>query len=373
MNARRITCSALQTLLVVSTALVTAHANAQLTLYDNLDNVPFDRYWYSPLGPDRLFAQQFLVGDIAVVDSVTVKIQRTGSGPTGIVGLELWRDNGSDEPLPVGDPNSIVAEIGTIDDVTQLPEKTFTDVEFGDLGLQVEPNTPYWVVMDFSAVSGISGEHQSIGWGLAVDKVPPGEPLPPLGYDPTLGTNGAAFTHFYRNADPFWQVANNDIPPEYFYVSMAVEAVTPRCDFDGNGTCNITDLDALLYDGQSRQILDPYDLNSDGVVGLGDRDEWNTLASAQNGVDLVPGDTNLDGMVVASDLNDLGTNWQRADATSVAQGDFNGDGFVGAADLNDVGLFWQHGAAIASAVPEPSGCLALLASMALCLASFRRR
>jgi hypothetical protein len=81
-------------------------------------------------------------------------------------------------------------------------------------------------------------------------------------------------------------------------------------------------------------------------------------------------------MVVASDLNDLGTNWQRTDATSVAQGDFNGDGLVAAADLNDIGISWQHGvaaAANASAVPEPSGCLALLASMAMWLVALRRR
>ena len=148
------------------------------------------------------------------------------------------------------------------------------------------------------------------------------------------------------------------------------------CDFDGNGVCDITDLDALLYEGQSQQILDPYDLNSDGVVNLSDRDEWYTSASAENGVDLVPGDTNLDGLVVASDLNDLGTNWLSMDATSVAQGDFNGDGLVAAADLNEIGLFWQHGvaaAAGASAVPEPSGCPALLGSMAIWLVAWRRR
>ncbi len=131
----------------------------------------------------------------------------------------------------------------------------------------------------------------------------------------------------------------------------------PLCDFDGDGVCDITDLDALLYDGQALQLLDPYDLNSDGAVDLLDRDEWYSSASLENGVELVPGDTNLDGRVVASDLNDLGRNWQRTDATSVAQGDFDGNGLVGAGDLNEIGLSWQFGvaaAANASAVPEPS-------------------
>ena len=152
-------------------------------------------------------------------------------------------------------------------------------------------------------------------------------------------------------------------------------ATDPDCDFDGNGTCDIADLDALLYEGQAQQILDPYDLNSDAVVDLGDRDEWYTLASAENGVELVAGDANLDGLVVSSDLNALGSNWQTTNATSVAQGDFNGDGFVNATDLNPMGVNWQHGvaAAASTAVPEPSGGLALLTSLAMWVVAIRRR
>jgi hypothetical protein len=147
------------------------------------------------------------------------------------------------------------------------------------------------------------------------------------------------------------------------------------CDFDANETCDIVDLDLLLYTGQAQQILDPYDLNSDGVVNLADRDEWYTLASAENGVELVAGDTNLDGLVVSSDLNALGSNWQTTNATSVAQGDFNGDGFVNATDLNPMGVNWQHGVAAAAntAVPEPSGGLALLTSLAMWVVAIRRR
>ena len=182
-----------------------------------------------------------------------------------------------------------------------------------------------------------------------------------------VGENG--FIRFIAKESPYLG-GPLDLAPGRITLDLSVTA--PLCDFDGNGACDIADLDALLYDGQAQQILDPYDLNSDGAVNLLDRDEWYTSASAENGVDLVPGDTNLDGMVVASDLNDLGTNWQRTDAASVAQGDFNGDGLVAAADLNEIGLFWQHGVA-AAAVPEPSGCLPLLVSMAMWLIAFRRR
>ena len=148
-----------------------------------------------------------------------------------------------------------------------------------------------------------------------------------------------------------------------------------ECDFDANQLCNVADIDLLLYEGQAQQILDPYDLNSDAVVDLGDRDEWYTLASAENGVELVAGDANLDGLVVSSDLNALGSNWQTTNATSVAQGDFNGDGFVNATDLNPMGVNWQHGVAAAAntAVPEPSGGLALLTSLAMWVVAIRRR
>ena len=224
MNARQFTWSALQAFFVISTTLFTAHVNAQVTLYDNLDNIPFDVYWLSPLGSDRRYAQQFLAGDNKIIESVTLKLQRTGSGPTGTLGVDLWRDNGSDEPLPVGDANAVITRIGTID-VTQLPEKTFADIEFNGLGLHVEPNTPYWVVTDYSGVRGISGASRSIGWGVAGDEVPPGEPPLPRGYDATLGTHGAAFAHLYSNGAPFWEDATSFFPPAVFYLSMAVEAI----------------------------------------------------------------------------------------------------------------------------------------------------
>ncbi len=147
---------------------------------------------------------------------------------------------------------------------------------------------------------------------------------------------------------------------------------TLACDFNGDSLCGIADLDALLYEGQAQQILDPYDLNSDSVVNLADRDQWYTLAGPENGVVLVPGDTDLDGRVIAADLNNLGGNWQRTDATSVLQGDFNGDGNVNASDLNAIGTNWQHGTAAASAaVPEPSSLF--LSLVALVTLSLRRR
>lgn len=148
---------------------------------------------------------------------------------------------------------------------------------------------------------------------------------------------------------------------------------TLECDLNDDGGCGIADLDMLLYEGQAQQILDPYDLNGDNLVNLDDRDQWYSIASQENGVDLVPGDTDLDGQVIAADLNNLGSSWQRADATSVLQGDFNGDGSVNASDLNDIGTNWQHGtaAAASAAVPEPSALT--LSFVAIIALKMRRR
>jgi hypothetical protein len=194
----------------------------------------------------------------------------------------------------------------------------------------------------------------------------------------TLGGSAAGTDGFYGLVDDFKVMGTADVSvdPLLDMDFWKVDNPTSPCDFDGDGNCDISDLNSLLYDGQAQQILDPYDLNSDGSVNLLDRDQWYALASTKNGVELVPGDANLDGMVVAGDLNALGTNWLRTDATSVAQGDFNGDGLVDAGDLNQLGLNWQHGvpaAAAGAAVPEPSGCLPLLAALGICLAVLRRR
>lgn len=141
------------------------------------------------------------------------------------------------------------------------------------------------------------------------------------------------------------------------------------CDFDGNGSCDIGDLDALLYGGQESQDA-LYDLTGDGTVDLADRDAWLSQAGTQEaGQAYPPGDFNFSNKTDAADLNVLGLAWQ-SEATSYAEGDANGDGVVNAADLNIVGLHWQEEGAVgaaAAAVPEPAlSWLAMLSCLAFC-------
>ncbi len=141
------------------------------------------------------------------------------------------------------------------------------------------------------------------------------------------------------------------------------------CDFNADGTCDIVDLDELLYTGLNSGES-KYDLDGSGAVDLGDRDEFLSQIGS------FPGDFDGDGQVAASDLNILGINWQQADQTSYGQGDTNGDRFVNATDLNDVGINWQAGVAAASsasAVPEPHGSILVMIGLLGPLAVRRRK
>ena len=135
---------------------------------------------------------------------------------------------------------------------------------------------------------------------------------------------------------------------------------TVSCDFNGDSTCDLADLDELQYQGLGSADL-KYDLDGSGTIDLDDTAEWLTQAVAS-----APGDANLDGTVDVADLNAVGLNWQSDNVSSWARGDFNGDGRVGAADLNTLGVNWQFGAA-AAAVPEPSSAVLLLLAVACVL------
>lgn len=106
------------------------------------------------------------------------------------------------------------------------------------------------------------------------------------------------------------------------------------CDFDQNGTCDVGDLDALLYEGIATQDL-VFDLDKSGAIDLQDRDAF------LSEIDSLPGDLSFDGKTGVEDLNVLAKNWQQ-DAHSYADGDLNGDSRIDAADLNLIGQWWQR-------------------------------
>lgn len=143
------------------------------------------------------------------------------------------------------------------------------------------------------------------------------------------------------------------------------------CDFDGNGLCNIADIDLLAMEAAANGNNLQFDLTGDGDVTLADVDEWRSQAGAQNigaGRPYRVGDANLDGVV---DGTDFGL-WNANKFTSTgkwSKGDFNVDGV---SDGSDFGL-WNSNkftSSDGSLVPEPSS----LVGLAVCgLFLLRRR
>ncbi len=150
--------------------------------------------------------------------------------------------------------------------------------------------------------------------------------------------------------------------------------ITPQanCDFDGDGTCGLADLNQLLATGNLLDGLpvtssdqDLFDLNGDGRLDQRDLDQWLARAGA-NGPSTAPylrGDANLDGAV---DIVDFEL-WQAGTFTSAGvweEGDFNGDGVTDVSDFN----LWNENRHFpsGSTVPEAeslwlmAGCLSLL-------------
>lgn len=128
-------------------------------------------------------------------------------------------------------------------------------------------------------------------------------------------------------------------------------------DYDGDGDVDTADYATWRSSYGANGTGLPADGNSDGLVNAADYTIWRDNAQS---VSVVPGDANGDGSVDLLDLDILGQNFGLTPAT-LAQGDFNGDGSV---DLLDLDILGQNfGAMAATAVPEPSSLLLMLAAV----------
>lgn len=146
----------------------------------------------------------------------------------------------------------------------------------------------------------------------------------------------------------------------YLFRSLTVEVTSILaniiCDSDGDGDCDINDLDAMYAafgsDGQ-------FDYDNSGTVDAGDIQGWLTAASDPSNMaklhpddQFVIGDVNLDGSVNSQDLGLLLNNFGDASSLGWVGGNLNGDTLVNSADL---GLLLNNFGyeSLATAVPEP--------------------
>jgi hypothetical protein len=150
------------------------------------------------------------------------------------------------------------------------------------------------------------------------------------------------------------------------------------CDFDGDGTCGLQDLNALLgvgpiANGVPASVAPQLDLTGDGVIDLSDRDVWLDRAAISNGLQLPykTGDANLDGFVDGLDF----IQWNSNRFTSSLfwdAGNFNGDAFVDGTDF----IAWNLNKFTSShllLVPEPNAAWQLVVALIWCVLLATRR
>ncbi len=120
----------------------------------------------------------------------------------------------------------------------------------------------------------------------------------------------------------------SDAPIRFTVSDTPVGVERSPWDVDLDGVVNLEDLRLLNYLTWSDEFRSNwFDLNHDGLMNVGDVDEW---IHEQK---LNPyGDTNLDGVFDAADLDYLSYLTLGSEATWVS-GDFDGDGFYTSADL----------------------------------------
>jgi hypothetical protein len=234
--------------------------------------------------------------------------------------------------------------------VTPLPNVNTTDrstVELSQFGgCDSYASADGEVEAEVSFYKVIGGGHRWPG-GLAP---------PPTDHQALAPTN-----HDINASEVIWDFFSRHTLPQ--------RSTTSVCDFDGNSSCDLADIDAMtaaIFQGSPDMR---FDLNGDSSIDQFDIAPWLASAATDNGFGepYLPGDSNLDGSVDATDLNNLALNWRQS-VTQWSGGDFKVDGFVDPGDLNALALNWRQSIPVAeanAAVPEPSAWLLTVVGLAL--------
>jgi hypothetical protein len=146
----------------------------------------------------------------------------------------------------------------------------------------------------------------------------------------------------------------------------------PSCDFNGDASCNVADIDDLfgqgnLLAGVSGSGSD-YDLTGDGTLNGNDIAAWLAGAATENGHPsaYLAADKDLDRDVDLTDYNVLTANFSPAGSAGLfSTGDGDGDGDVDLSDYNTLASnFSPIGYGTTAEVPEPSSLVFCLLGLA---------
>jgi len=148
----------------------------------------------------------------------------------------------------------------------------------------------------------------------------------------------------------------------------------PACDFSGDGSCDITDIDQLYAELGSANAT--FDLNGDGTVDNDDVSEWLVQASSADpmGRTFLRGDADLDGDVDGPNFTTLAVNF--GGPGTWGDGNFvvtavPGGGIVGGPDFTQLAV--NFGFVSATVVPEPSNTVILVFGWATGIMCWVRR
>jgi hypothetical protein len=163
----------------------------------------------------------------------------------------------------------------------------------------------------------------------------------------------------------------------FSYALLFKQPKATPCDFDLNGSCDVTDIDLLSQVVRAGTHGTRFDLNSDGQVDQEDRRVW-----VEDLMNTYFGDSNLDGEFNTRDLVNVFISSEYEDAeignSSWRTGDWDGDGDFGTSDL--VTAFVSNGfekgpRAATAIIPEPSSLHMLMMSLSVFafVQGFRKR
>lgn len=146
------------------------------------------------------------------------------------------------------------------------------------------------------------------------------------------------------------------------------------CDFDGDGSLTVADIDLLRGEIMAGSGDLTYDVNADGTVDSGDIE---FMVTSPDKLNTYVGDSNLDGQFSSTDLVDVfqAGKFETGQAASWAEGDWDGNGSFGTSDMVFAfqGGGYEQGVRTATqAVPEPTGFASVFLSL-VGIATVRRR
>ncbi len=336
-------------------------ANAQTLVY----SFEFDEEGFSPNGGGITLAQD-TIG--ATEGEHSLKISVVG-GATFVGALTQFL------PPEIGDPPGMTYVLFdlTIDEAFAGSYSVVGVTMFGSSQPDYPGGQQFGLQAQFFNESRIDilapGTYHNLRIGLELATHP--LTFEPGSFNDIFGTIGSGENDVIPGGFQFFINKSNDAPLDMYIDNVRVGSA-PSGDFDGDGDYDCSDINALTTAVAQGSPIAPFDLNSDGVLSLGDVDVWRGEAGNQNigrGRSYLPGDANLSGAVDGSDFGI----WNASKFTNTSNwcdGDFNASSAVDGSDFGiwNANKFTSSDGMVAS-VPEPMGLCALVGGLVLGLAA----